>query len=58
MLVDAFTKHLVDQTVLTDFMVNGVYSLREDPRLEEARNKARAERKAKSKAKAKSKTTP
>ena len=58
MLVDAFTKHLVDQTVLTDFMSNGIYSLREDPRLEEARNKARADRKAKAKAKAKGSTTP
>ena len=60
MLVDALTKHLPDQTVLENFMKNNVYSLREDPRLEEIRNKARADKKerAKSKAKAKASTTP
>ena len=59
MLVDALTKHLPDQTVLEHFMKNNVYSLREDPRLEEIRYKARADKKerAKSKAKAKAKAT-
>ena len=42
MLVDALMKHLPDQTVLGDFMKN-VYPLREDPRLEGIRNKARSE---------------
>jgi hypothetical protein len=57
MLVDALTKHLADQTVLENFMKNNVYSLREDPRLEEIRTKATADRKrAKAKAKAKSTT--
>ena len=55
MLVDALTKHLVDQTVLTQFLDNNHYSLREDPRLEEQRVAARAARRAK--AKPKSKTT-
>ena len=53
MLVDALTKHLVDQTVLTQFLENNRYSLREDPRLEEQRVAARAVRKAKAKSKAK-----
>ena len=57
MLVDALTKHLADQTVLENFMKNNVYSLREDPRLEEIRTKARADRKERAKAKAKAKST-
>ena len=57
MLVDAMTKHLVDQTVLNQFLQNNDYSLREDPRLEEQRIAARAARKAKAKAKTKSVTS-
>ena len=38
-------------------MKDNVYSLREDPRLEEIRNKARAGKKERAKAKAKAKTT-
>jgi hypothetical protein len=51
MLVDALTKHLPDQTVLENFMKENKYSLREDPRLEEARQKAREDRKNKRKTK-------
>ena len=51
MLVDALTKHLPDQTVLENFMKENKYSLREDPRLEEARKKAREDRKIKRKTK-------
>ena len=58
MLVDALTKHLADQTVLENFMKNNTYSLREDPRLEEIRTKARADSKERAKAKAKAKSTP
>ena len=57
MLVDAMTKHLVDQTILNQFLQNNDYSLREDPRLEEQRVAARAARKAKAKAKTKSVTS-
>ena len=57
MLVDALTKHLPDQTVLENFMKNNVYSLREDPRLEEIRNKARADKKERAKSKGKAKAT-
>ena len=39
-------------------MKNNTYSLREDPRLEEIRTKARADRKERAKAKAKAKSTP
>ena len=37
MLVDALTKHLPDQTIITQFFQDNLYSLREDPRLEEQR---------------------
>ena len=57
MFVDALTKHLPDQTVLKNFMKNNVYSLREDPRLEEIRNKARADKKERAKSKGKTKAT-
>ena len=57
MLVDVFTKHLPDQTVLENFMKNNVYSLREDPRLEEIRNKARAGKKERAKGKAMAKAS-
>ena len=57
MLVDAMTKHLVDQTILNQFLQNNDYSLREDPRLEEQRVAARAARKARAKAKTKSVTS-
>ena len=57
MLVDALTKHLPDQTIITQFLHDNVYSLREDPRLEEQRVAARTARKAKAKAKATGSTT-
>ena len=46
MLVDALTKHLADLTVLNEFNSNK-YSLREDPALEDKREKLRADRKKK-----------
>ena len=57
MLVDALTKHLPDQTIITQFFQDNLYSLREDPRLEEQRVAARTARKAKAKAKATGSTT-
>ena len=57
MLVDALTKHLPDQTVLENFLKSNTYSLREDPRLEEIRQKARADRKERAKTRAKAKAT-
>ena len=56
-VIDALTKHLPDQTVLENFMKNNVYSLRENPRLEEIRNKARADKKERAKSKGKAKAT-
>ena len=57
MLVDALTKHLPDQTIITQFFQDNLYSLREDPRLEEQRVAARTARKAKAKANATGSTT-
>ena len=47
MLVDALTKHLADLTVLNEFFNSNKYSLREDPALEDKREKLRADRKKK-----------
>ena len=40
MLDDAPNKHLPDEIAIENFILNNVYSLREDPRLEQTRNKA------------------
>ena len=47
MLVDALTKHLADLTVPNEFFNSSSYSLREDPALEDKREKLRADRKKK-----------
>ena len=47
MLVDALTKHLGDLTILNEFFNSNKYSLREDPALEDKREKLRADRKKK-----------
>ena len=47
MLVDALTEHLADLTVLNEFFNSNKNSLREDPVLEDRREKLRADRKKK-----------
>ena len=47
MLVDALTKHLADLTVLNEFFNSNKYPLREDPALEDKRERLRADRKKK-----------
>ena len=47
MLVDALTEHLADLTVPNEFFNSNKYSLREDPVLEDKREKMRADRKKK-----------
>ena len=53
----AFTKHLPDQIVLENSLKNNVYSLREDPRLEDISNQTRADKKERTKSKAKAKAS-
>ena len=57
MLVYSPMKHLSEQTALENFMKDNVYSLREHPRLEEIRSKARADKKERANNKAKTSTT-
>ena len=57
MFVDALIKHLPDLTVLENFMKNNVFYLREDPRLEDIRKKARADKKERVKSKVKEKAS-
>ena len=46
MLVDCFTKHLADLTVLNTFLRTSLYSCREDIIVEQNRMEAQAKRKA------------